>query len=292
MHRLILCSSLLAICALPAQNLVQNGDFEGKSLAPWSVSGHAYQPQVESYDTAGRGPSASFACSPGLQSNTSPQNPLVLSQGGIVATPLLHELSFDLAVFVKPTIFSARLPQIDVFLGNSKLPAPQVAFTRPNPKRLRACVRFTPTVAGATALRFSISYQGLANSNAPRVYLDNVSLRRATNPSFCMQGERKLGGSTQLQVDGSPSAAFVIFLAAGASPAPIPLPGFIGALEIDPLTAQPFVSGALDASGTWSQKLTIPNLTGLAGIPIHWQGLEVGAMGASFGVPSVMAFYL
>jgi len=53
----------------------------------------------------------------------------------------------------------------------------------------------------------------------------------------------------------------------------------------------PFLSGALDANGQFAVSLTIPDLAGLVGVPLYWQGVQVSSQGNGFGWESQQAFY-
>ena len=61
-----LALAVLLVSALPAQNLLVNGDFELSRLyiAPWFLIGSAIQPRIEIRDTSGTGPSQAFAGTP------------------------------------------------------------------------------------------------------------------------------------------------------------------------------------------------------------------------------------
>ncbi len=243
--------SVLALFAgqpdLAAQNLVKNGNFSGSTLAPWTASGFAGTPQVETYNTSGTGVSHCYALNPGGQSGRPPFPPHVLKQTGIVFVPLLHELSFDLAATIPPMSMTAAVPKVEVFVGKQRIYSKSFTWRGPNPKRLRACIRYTPTIPGQKDLSFEFSFAGLVRANfTPRVFIDNIDLRRANNPTFCMQGERRLGAAIEFAVTGTPLAAFVVFLSPKLSAQPIPVPGATGAFRLVVVTFVPILVGSLD----------------------------------------------
>jgi hypothetical protein len=280
-----------ALAQSPVPNLVQNGNFATTALSPWTASGYAGTPLVERYDCAGQGADFCYGCSPGGQTGYAPFPPHAIQQSGILAVPVEHEFSIDIACQLSLLSVTAARPTVTVYLDQQQLAQHQFLPSNLNPKRRRLCARFVPNSAGLKTLRVEIDYQGLVQRQSPRVWVDNVQLRRATRPSFSMKGERRLGSKIEFWLQGTAGAPFVIFLAAGPAPTAIPLPGILGFLELDLFTMQPILSGAIGPRGEYSQSILIPKLSGIAGLPLHWQAAEFGSQGPSLGPSSLQAFY-
>ena len=287
---------LLAVLGKPgelqAQNLVKNGDFSATTIAPWTSSGFALNPGLEKFNTSGTATSVAYANNPGGRTGPPPFPPHILQQGKILLVPVVHELSFDLAAFIPRISFTAAVPKVEVFIDKLRIFTMTFSRIGVNPRRLRPCIRFTPTITGVKTLRFEFSWAGVARASfTPRVYLDNVSLRRTSNPTFCIRGERRLGTTVEFGVQGSPKAAFVIFLAAKLAARPLAIPGIAGLFRLDLSTVLPILSGTTDRNGAFTVRLPIPKIPGLGGKPLFWQGIEITNSAASFGLESLQGFY-
>jgi hypothetical protein len=287
----MLAGALLAPAA--AQNLVQNGDFSAATIAPWVASNYAVTPGLETYDTSGTGQSQAYACNPGGQTTTPPFPKHVIEQTVTVA-PILYELTLDVASTVVPSSTVAALPIVTVYLDNQVIVSKNFLNTtaRRAVMRERLAVRFTPQAAGPRQLKVEFTFNGLAGvGRSPRVYVDNVDLRLRRDPFYAVRGERLLGASVAFEVAGTANAAYLVYLAPKKLPAPVTIPGFTGQLALDPSILILFLGGALDAQGSFKVTLPIPLITGLAGVPLHWQGIQLIAAGQGFGWESTQGFY-
>jgi len=280
---------LLSACLLlpslgVTQNLVKNGDFEATQLTPWTQSGPGVNPGVFSFDTNGTGLSRSYAVNPG-------SNQVHSITQTVVIAPIPYEFSLDAAVQAGSSAFSIRLPTVTIKLGTATVTSHQFVASRQNPTRRRLCARITPKQAGPQSLTIEFLYPSPANAGSPRAYVDNVDLRVALDPTFCISGERSLGMAMSFDVQGAANAPFVVFVAPKLLPNPIQIPGIGGALELDPTLLVPLLTGKLDASGSFSLSVTVPSIAGLAGVPLFWQGLEVDSTGPALGWASLIGFY-
>lgn len=296
--RYLLPALLLASLGQPielqaqALNLVKNGDFSANTIAPWKASGFALNPALEKLNTSGTGTSVAYACNPGGQSGRPPFPPHVIQQVNMLLLPVVHELSFDMAVVMPQFSLTPLTPTVEAFLGKRRLYSMSFPLTGKSPRRMRACVRFPQTIAGIETLRIEINWASVARANfTPRVYIDNVRLWHAGSPTFCIDGERRLNSAMQFRVVGSPSSAFVIFLAAKLAPKPLSFPGITGMFRLDLLTLFPILNGVTNTQGEFKITLPVPKVPGLGGLPLYWQGVEITTTGASFGLESLQGFY-
>jgi hypothetical protein len=149
---------------------------------------------------------------------------------------------------------------------------------------------FRPTVVGNQPLDIEMARtRYIWSTGTPLMHIDNVSLRIVTDPVIRMSGERKQGLPVKLEVLGAANGAFALLVAPKAAAAPIPIPGWTGALGLDPATMIFFFAGALDGNGQFSVNLTPP--IGLGGIPLFWQGAQIVASGKSLGLMAPINFY-
>ena len=270
-----------------------NGDFSSPVLAPWTASGYAANARVEKYDVSGVGANAAYGCEPGGASGRPPFPPHVLQQAGVIAVPIEHELSLDIAAKLSLLSVTATRADGDGLSWTAEDRERHLPRSSARAPSARGSVRASsPAQAGTQTLRIEIDYQGLVRPNmSPRVWVDNVQLLRATRPSFSMRGERRLGTKIEFWLEGTPSSAFVLFLAGAPAPTPLAIPGILGTFELDLLTTLPLLSGALDAQGAFAQSFAIPQVSGFAGLPLRWQALEFGKQTPSLGPSSLQAFY-
>jgi len=180
---------------------------------------------------------------------------------------------------------------VTVLLGTQQVTSMTWPFSQLSPKRRRLCAQFQSTSQGKTDFIIQLTWAGNATASSPRVYIDNVDLRLARSPMFCIRGERKIGGKTSFEVEGTANAAFVVFVSTNQI-APIQVPGIQGAFELDPTSLAVFLNGVLDASGKFQLSATLPNITILNGLKLYWQALGVSTGGASLGWAYQTAFYL
>jgi hypothetical protein len=277
---------VLALCLsaeeLSAQNLIANGSFTPPVLTPWVASGPGWTPGLQNFDTDGTGTSQCYAVSPSNSAH-------VLKQT-VTAVPTKLEVTIDLAVTNLPLAISPAMPIVTIFFGKQQIASQTWPFSRLSPKRRRLCAQFQSTAVGQTEFIIQMTWAGNATAGSPRVYIDNVDLRPARSPMFCIRGERQLGGKTSFEVEGTASAAFVVLVAPSVI-TPIQIPGIQGALELDPTSFAVFVSGALNSSGTFQLGAALPNIPALAGVRLYWQALEASTAGASLGWAYPTAFY-
>ncbi|PIE25641.1 MAG: hypothetical protein CSA62_00555 [Planctomycetota bacterium] len=154
--------------------------------------------------------------------------------------------------------------------------------------RLSAAVRFKK--AGQQKLQINISRPLYTQSRGtPRWTLDDISLRLGSHAPYThCRPVRKVGGSFDFEIEGSPSAAFGLFMSPKLAKSPIPIPGFRGALSLDPSTIILLGSGALGRGGKVFLKLPIPALSSLVGVELSFQSLQFTKLaGASLGQPNV-----
>ncbi|MCB9883684.1 MAG: hypothetical protein H6832_17310 [Planctomycetes bacterium] len=286
----VLVYSVFAAVA-SAQNIVTNGDFGGATIAPWTVSGYAINPGLTRDDVDGTGVSQCYAARPGYQT-APPASPFVLQQP-VTLVPLDYELTLDVAHVGSLLSPSLAMGRIQVFVGNQQVASFQFTATR-QPRvlqRRRLCAIFKPPTTGSSTLRVELFYTSKATTTSPQLLVDNVDVRLARNPMFCVTGERALGQTVSLDLVGSPSAVFVVLLSNSELPQPISIPGFKGQLGLGLQVLLPVLSGALDTSGAFQQSLLVPNVAGIAGVPLYWQALEVTTSAKSLGWHSQQAFY-
>ena len=179
---------------------------------------------------------------------------------------------------------------VEVFLADQQIARHPFGRTTPSTRRARLCVRFVPTKVGRQPLKISFSRRFVSALNrTPRVYADNISLRIVRGPTICIQGERKVGTSTAIDLTGQGNCAFALFVAPKAAANAIQIPGFGGTLELDLAALQFLVSGALDAQG--SVRIPVRAPASLAGVALHWQAIQVCPTTKDFGAGVAIGFY-
>ena len=272
MRTLMLAGALLA-CSLPAQNFVTNGDFSG-GLAGWTETGFSVNPGIETFDVTGLGASQAYGCHHGGQAVPPPYPSNTIEQTVTIPSGVPLEFTADLAVD-HPTTGNGDAGTFWVTVGGvevarSVLGAYEVGTTM----RARLAGRYVPTVGGAQLLQVHFTRSFLAATRTPRVRIDNLRLFVALGPTFCLQGNRRLNTTVQVDVFGKANSAFGMFLSA-ARTGGLQVPGIQGTLFLDPATLVVFFTGAFDANGAFTTNVTIPDDQGLLLAPLYVQGLHV-----------------
>lgn len=283
---------LPSVLAAQSQNFVRNGDFEASTIAPWTMTGYALNPGLQRTDVDGTGNSQCYAATPGRQTNSG-SFPTHRLEQTVTLAPVPYELGFDLAQTGQTISFSPQPPSLTVFVGGQQVTSAAFPANRLRRSilRMRVCARFKPTSAGSHTLSLQMFFQGNAVGNGFRFHVDNVVLRLARDPMFCIAGDRILGQQVRFEVTGAPSAGFLVWLSTGLLPQPIKVPGIQGEFALGLQLLIPFLSGALDTAGGFNTTLPIPAIPALSGRRLFWQGLQVQASGASFGWNVMQAFY-
>jgi hypothetical protein len=263
----------------PAHDLVTNGTFTG-TLTPWVMGGaFSVNPGLESgIDVTGMGVSDSFGVNAGGQVIPPPYPPNTLSQMVTVANGVTYELRLDAIGYRNSTTNNADIGTIWVEVNGVEVARHAFgSYTSPQVKRAQLCGRYTANTSGAVSLTIFFQRAFLAGAANPRMNIDNVSLIDITGPTFCMRGNRQLGSTVELRVEGEANAAYAVFIALAQLPAGVPVPGFNGLLQLDPGTLTLLISGGLDGSGVASTQFPIPANQQLRTVPIFYQPLSIGS---------------
>ncbi len=274
----LLALSLSLVAQGPTHNLVTNGDFTG-TLTPWVMGGaYSVNPGLESgINVTGSSVSDSFGVNAGGQVTPPPYAPNTLEQTVSLTAGVTYEFRMDAIGYRNSTTGNADIGTIWV-----ELEAVEIArfafgsYVSPEQKRAQLCGRHTALATGTATIKIYFQRAFLGGAANPRMNIDNVSLEDTDGPTFCMVGNRRLGATVSLRVDGAPNAAYALFLAAGDIPAGLPIPGFGGLLHLDLATLTLFVSGQLDGSGNATTPFTIPNINRLRTVPLYYQPLSIG----------------
>ena len=282
----LLLSTCLAVAAAlltsPArgQNLVSNGDF-GNGSVGWTISGYAVDPKVMPFDTSGTGVSTSFSCRPGSKKGTLPPGGTLFIQQNVQMTQgLLHLLTADVAIFNSLGLTNVHAGTFEFYVDQVLIGRAKYKGIQPNETlRRQVCIRFTPQASGSKVLKIGFQRDWGAQLLTPRSHIDNITITRLPlSPLICPRLERKIGGNLTLDIYGQPSAGYALFVSGTTIP-PLRPPGFAGTWSIGlPPQSLMVLVGALDSTGAHQQILPLPaSLIGLAGVPLHWQGIEVSS---------------
>jgi hypothetical protein len=276
LHLRLLAAALLG-APLSAQNFVTNGDFSA-GITGWTEAGFSFNPMVESYDTTGLGASQCYACSPGGQVTPPPYLPNSIEQTVLIAPGIPYEFTAEIAVDAVATSSNADAGTFWVEVGGVEVTRTALGgYTQGLPQRARLGARFTLTTGGPQTLRINFHRRFLCNQTTPRTRIDDITLRIAQGPLFCLRGNRRLGGVNTVDVLGAPNEAIIFFLSPARLGTGIQVPGIGGLWFLNPARMSLFFSGVTGAGGLYSFPLTLPNdpalLTGVA----YVQGLQVSA---------------
>lgn len=287
----ILLAGVLLSAAGSAQNLVRNGDFSSATLAPWTTTGFGLSPGVTQLDVDGTGLSRCYSVIPGGMTNAGPFPPHKLMQP-MTLIPIDYALSFDLSQGGAALSIAPAAPRIRVLVGTQVVTQYVFRAVRRTLRRERICLTFRPLVAGPTNFTIEFEYRAAARATGYRFAVDNIDLRLARQPQFCIRGERILGNAASFEISGAASSATVLFLSPARAPTPITISGWTGQLELDLRSLIVFFAAPLDTSGAFQVSLPVPRLNSLAGVPLHWQAVQITNATKGFGWASQQAFYL
>jgi hypothetical protein len=271
----------------PAHNKVTNGTFTG-TLVPWVMGGgYSVNPGLESgIDVTGLGVSDSFGVNAGGQVTPPPYPPNTLEQNVTLDHGGEYEFRMDAIGYRNSTTNNADIGTIWVEFNSVEIARFAFgSYTSPEQKRAQLCSRFTVASGGTYVLKIYFQRAFLGGAANPRMNIDNVRIDHDTTPTFCMLGNRRLGGNVTLRVDGYASAPYAVFLAPTRLAGGVAIPGFGGLLHLDPTTVVLFVSGQLDGSGTASTPFGIPNIAALLTNPLHYQAVTVLAPSNDLSLP-------
>ncbi len=279
----ILSLALLLAAPLAAQkNWVVNGDFSN-GLTGWTGSGPGNNPKVENFMTDGLKASPAFAINAGGKIFKPPHAPYILKQTVLAIPGVTYEVVMDVAITGTRSNVQAGIFEIK-FGGKSVAKRDFGRFTGGTTPRDRLCARFTLTKGGPSTFQVEISRpRFIFSTSTPRHYIDNIKLQIVGGPSFCVRGDRKLGGTNTWEVGGNPKALFVLFVSPKLLPKPVSVPGYSGVFALDVGTTLVVNSGALDATGINQTSFTMPNLTVLDKLPLYFEALTIGPKGRLFG---------
>jgi len=293
--RHLLSVVLLATASLAqGPNLVQNGDFS-KGTSGWTFSGYSVNPKIVKFDTAGMGASASFSCHPGSKRNTLPPGARYeMKQTVQLVQGVPHFLVANIAVYNALNLTNADAGTIEAWADGVLISKVKFGPMRPlRTYRRQICPRFVPKSTGKKELKFVFARAWGARALTPRHHIDDIVLLRTPFPPLlCPRGERKLGASLVVDLYGSKSAAFLLFVA-GSLGTGLQVPGFQGsfALPLPPLSV-PILAGTLSTQGARRWTLPLPSsLVALAGKPLYWQALEITSSSRGFGTSAAFGIY-
>lgn len=281
-----LAAAFVSVLAPAQTEWVTNGSFTG-SLSPWVMGGaYSVNPGWEAgVDVTGMGASDSFGCGAGGQVTPSPYPPNTIEQQILVVQGLTYEFRCDASGWrpLAPTVGNADMGTIWVEVDNVEVARHAfgnyvVQFT----KRAQICGRFSPATTGMVTLRINFQRAYLANSNTPRVNIDNVSIRDVIGPTYWVAGNRKVGTTVTHKVRGTPNASFATFVAVAEAPG-LPFPGIAGTFNLDLATTVMVQFGLLDGAGAADTPYTIPNDPLFLQYPLWYQAAALDAAGIAFG---------
>lgn len=270
----LLAAALVAL-PLSSQNFVSNGDFSN-GTSGWTEGGYSCNPGLESFDTTGLGPSQCYASNPGGQMTPPPYQPNWIEQTVVIVPGIPYEFTADIAVHRVPVVNNADAGTVWIEVGGVEVARTTLGgYTAPLLQRARVCSRFTVTNGGQVPLRINFHRTYLCNNDTPRLRIDNISLQLGLGPTFCLQGNRKLGATRTLAVHDAPGLPVVFFYAPGRLPQGIQVPGINGTWFLDPARLFFFFTGTTDAAGTFAFSLPLPNDPSLLTAVLYVQGFHV-----------------
>jgi hypothetical protein len=273
---------LLATPLAAQKNWVVNGDFSN-GLKGWTGSGPGNNPLVQNFMTDGLKASPAFAINAGDKIFKPPHAPYILKQSIFAIPGVTYEVVMDVAITGFHSNLQAGIFEIK-FGGKSVAKRDFGRFVGGTTPRDRLCARFTLTKRGKSTFQVEISRpRFIFSSRTPRQFIDNIKLQIVSGPSFCIRGDRKLGGTNTWEVGGNPKALFVVFASPKLLPKPIAVPGYSGLFALDVATTLVVYSGALDANGVNLKRFTMPSLSVLDKLPLYFEALSIGPKGRIFG---------
>ena len=279
LRTLTTCFPVLALAVLaPAQNLVVNGDFEGPTLAPWTIVNFAINPSAEDFNTSGTGESRCYATTPGLPAQL--DDPHALEQIVTLVAGVTYEVRYD----VEATYRSAGGAPLDVMLqvgGEFGLPAvlPESLSLLQPEFRLHRAGLFTAMASGDVMVRMNFRHAGIAIVDiSPRVRIDNIDIRPSRQPFIGQfEKQRRISSGNTLTMQGAANTQYWLFMSLQLADPPIPVPPITGEVRIGPLALRSLRTGVFDGLGKTTMVFLIPNIPSLRGVPVYWQAVQFDA---------------
>lgn len=290
LHTLLLSSVATALSA--QTEWVTNGSFTG-TLAPWTMGGaYSVNPGLDpTWDTTGLGVSDSFGVNAGGQVTPPPYAPNTIEQQIVLVQGLTYEFRADLsgARPGAPTVGNVHIGRVWVEVDNIEIARVDLGGYSPGEtKRAQVVGRFVGNVSGQVTLRIFFQRDFLGGAANPRMNLDNVSLKDVQGPTYWLAGNRRIGTTVQQRIAADPSILFATFVSLGEIPGGgVAVPGIVGLVSIDPLSAITLGSGLTDANGAASIPFSVPNDPAFLTTPLFYQAVGVSstlAMSLHFGV--------
>ena len=292
-----------------AQPFLKNGDFSqgANGMQYWTGSGNGgssvtgqdllANPVTEKFDTNGGGPSPAFSILPGRNRNPQP-NPqtYTLQQAQVLFTPGPMEMHMDVCAICPNS--NGQGPYMKIMVAGQQVVSWtdfKGYFTAGTYRRHLTFV-FTPPKSGPQTLTLEFwrdQYIWVYNPPyyTPKLVIDNIYLGPAQQPVLRVQGERKLGGTLALELEGKVGNAAGILLGLRKGPG-LAIPGFTYTLQLDPTILIVLLgAGSFGTTGTYTLKVPVPNDPALGGYPLPFQGLGVGAAGGNFGLAHTLPLY-
>jgi hypothetical protein len=265
---LLVATLALLGTSLTSQNVIKNGDFENGTTG-WTASGGGQIPGVTKFNVNGLGASNCY----GVHADRN--GPHVITQNAQIINKLTYEVTMDLTQTAPNT--NAQGVAFEVYIGGKKVAewtkgAGRIAGGTTDRERLcaKVLVNWVSSISVPVAIHF-IRPKYTAHSGTPRGMVDNIDIRIATEPIVCPRGERKLGGTLNLEVLAPANKKIAVFVAL-TNMKPVSLPGFqFGKWEL--MNGIPLVFGTTDANGLWKQTYPIPNVNSYNGAFLWWQGV-------------------
>lgn len=286
----ILCAAAL----LPAQNLLQNGDFSSLDAQGnpqhWSFKNFVAPPAVQSFDTAGLGASQCVSAYHGkINLNASGIGELIQT-GVTIIQARRYELRADIAVGGS---FNNDAGKFEFFVDGVSVGAVDLKSRGSKPAnvvfRERVCLQFVPQKTNPQAeVRVEISRGfNAAVGRTPQAYIDNIFLAPTFGPQLRFAGERAAGGPLDLRFIGGANRGFAFFLAAGLLPQPVPVPGWVGDFALNGPQVL-LLAGTFDAQGQYQLRLNAP----AGAVQAYVQGGETGQFNpVELGLPQLINLY-
>ncbi len=276
-HVFVLAVTVLASPLFSQKNAITNGDFE-KGMTGWTTSGEGGWPSVVSADLMGLGKSKAFSVYPGAKRFNPNNPPYVLKQKITIIPKVEYEFTADVMSLAQSN--NQRGGSVEVKIGGVSV-FKWGRFSGAIKKgtyREKIAGRFTQQKVGKVDIEIQIQRRlfTYTKNMTPRLFIDNIKLAMAPRPSVFIVGDRKIGGTLDLQAIGTPKGFVGVFIAPKLLTRGIPVFGFRGKWELNFGFVVYLLAGALDSkTGRFQAKLPIPNNKNLLGNPLYWQGFEI-----------------
>ena len=280
---------------LAAQNLLTNGDFEGKTLSPWTTTGFVVNPLLESADVNGDGvKSQCYSFTP--QGGT--QYPHKITQALVTKQGTYYQYSADIFLETKDPK-EILLAHVHV-AGVSRVGGGFSVSEKPVTIQGKLMTKFHVDAIGqvqkpSSAALFTLEITASSTKSQPsRVYVDDLDVRVARTPFIgnayshsIGTRSRMLGDTISLELFGTPGAASVTMIGFRTLPQRIALPGWSGDTPLDPSMIFSLGVNVFGPSNTTNPGLSksnqnilikAPKLASLLGVPIFYQSLELNTI--------------